>query len=101
MWLTVVTRYATPQLHHPYSYILQLQPTRRQMDELELKLWCCLEGGRNCFQVSILFSQTIHDLKGRIYLKAGNFFARARRNARDLTLTKVYYIMISTCKSIF
>jgi len=58
----------------------------------KLELWCYLEGDRTYFPVYILPSQKIHDLKDAIYGKKDKSF---RCNAKDLTLTKVRYIMIS------
>jgi len=58
----------------------------------KLELWCYLEGDRDCFPVSILPSQKINDVKDEIYGKIDKSF---RCNAKDLTLTKVRYIMIS------
>ena len=59
----------------------------------EYQLWCYAKRDRVCFQVSILSSQNIDALKEKIYNKAPNFFARI--DYKDLTLTKVLYIMIS------
>ena len=62
----------------------------------ELKLWCCIERDPDYFQVSILPSQNIYHLKKQIHDEAGTLQCRAR----ELTLTKVLYIMIFMCTSI-
>jgi len=59
----------------------------------KVKLWCCIEGDRRYFQVSILSSQTIYDLQKRIHDENKKHFDRC--DARDLILTKVRYIVIS------
>jgi hypothetical protein len=59
------------------------------MAELELELWYCIERDPNLFQVSILPSQDIYNLKKQIHDEAGTLQCRARQ----LTLTKVLYIM--------
>jgi hypothetical protein len=56
----------------------------------ELELWCCIERDPNLFQVSILPSQNIYHLKKQIHDEADTLRCRAR----ELTLTKVLYIMI-------
>jgi hypothetical protein len=56
----------------------------------ELELWCCIERDPNIFQVSILPSQNIYHLKKQIHDEAGTL----QCSARELTLTKVLYIMI-------
>jgi hypothetical protein len=61
----------------------------------ELTLWCYVQGDPRYFPVSIPSSQTIHELKERIYDKKHNFFSGRGHDAADLDLTKVCYIMIS------
>jgi hypothetical protein len=59
----------------------------------DYQLWCYAKGDRVCFQVSILSSQSVDALKEKICNKAPNFFAGI--DYKDLTLTKVLYVMIS------
>ena len=68
---------------------MQLIPNRME----EHQLWCYAKGDRIYFQVSILSSQNIDALKEKIRNKAPNFFAGI--DSKDLTLTKVLYMMTS------
>ena len=56
-------------------------------------LWCYIQGKRNYFGVSISRDSRIDHLKDEIYKKGSEFFAG--RDAPDLNLTKVRYIMFS------
>ena len=56
-------------------------------------LWCYIQGKRNYFGVSISRDSTIDQLKREIYMTRREFFAG--RDAPDLNLTKVRYIMFS------
>jgi len=61
----------------------------------EQKLWCYIEGQRNCLKVSITLDDVdVHDLKERIFAK-GSSKVFGGCSAKDLTLIKVCYIMIS------
>ena len=73
--------------------ITPVDSTPTTMAELELTLWCYVEGDRNYFSVSIPPNHSIHELKTRIYAKRNNSFVGC--DAMDLNLAKVRYITIS------
>ena len=62
----------------------------------DYKLWCYIEGQCDCFKASISLDDdvNVYDLKKGIFAEGSskNF---AGYSAKDLTLTKVCYIMIS------
>jgi hypothetical protein len=72
---------------------LQHDPLTGPTKMEELQLWCCAEGDRTYFKVSIISSQDIDALKVKIYNTAPNFFTGC--DPKDLTLTKVQYITVS------
>ena len=58
-------------------------------------LWCCIEGERDIYSVSISPTHTIIDLKNEIYNGSSSSRSFVGCGAKDLTLRKVRYIMIS------